>query len=84
MTETPPKPAGYGKRILAGFLDFLTAFFALGWGVGRLTGQSTETGFSLQGGPAIAFFALFLAYFVIGRRTGGTLWQRILRIPPSP
>ena len=29
--------------------------------------------------PALLLFAIIVAYFVIGSKTGGTLWQRILR-----
>ena len=38
----------------------------------------TETGFQLDGWPALLSFALIIAYFVVGSRTGGTLWARLL------
>lgn len=66
------------RIILAFVLDFFTAFFVLGYIVARLTGNTTEGGFSLEGGPAIALFALIIAYFYFGGKFGGTLWQRIL------
>ena len=74
------------KRVTAAILDFLTVFFVFGWAIGKLTGNTTESGFKLQGGPAIVLFILIVAYFFIGRRyAGGTLWDRIFRIGrPQP
>ena len=82
----PVKPAAVWKRVTAAILDFLTAFFVLGWVLGSLTGNTTESGFKLQGGPAIVLFILIAAYFFIGRRyVGGTLWDRIFGIGrPQP
>ena len=84
LAGVPPKPTPYWKVILAAVLDFLTVFFVLGLLIGSLTGQMTENGFNLQGGTALLFFALIIAYFVIGNRTGGTLWRRILGVRPLP
>ena len=71
------------RRVVAGILDVPTAFFALGFLVGWLTGGLTENGFSLDGGPALLLFALIIVYFVVARRfLGGTLWQHILRARP--
>ena len=79
-------PASTGRRIAAAILDFITVFFVGGYSIALMTGATTEKGFSLQGGPAIALFAVIAAYFLIGRRiAGGTLWDRILRIErPQP
>jgi hypothetical protein len=76
------RPAPYWRIILAGILDFITAFALFGWLVGRATGQLTPYGFSLSGWAALFCFALIVAYFIIGGWLGGTLWRRILRIPP--
>jgi hypothetical protein len=86
MTSEPVKPAAVWKRVVAAILDFFTAFFVFGWLIAKLTGETTESGFALQGGPAIALFVLVVAYFFIGRRyAGGTLWDRIFRIGrPQP
>lgn len=72
----------FWKRVIDGILDFFTAFFGIGYLIARFTGETTANGFSLNGMSAIVLFAAVIAYFVIGNRTGGTLWQRILRIPP--
>lgn len=77
---TDAKPVSTFRKVVAGILDFFTVFFGGGYLIGSLTGQTNEEGFSLSGGPAIALFALIIAYFVVGSRyAGGTLWQRILR-----
>ena len=64
----------------AAILDFLTIFFIGGYVIGKLTGNTTESGFQLNGMPALVLFAVVIAYFVIGAKyAGGTIWQRILR-----
>jgi hypothetical protein len=80
------QPVAVWKRVVAAILDFFTAFFVFGWLVAQFTGHTTQSGFKLQGGPAILLFALIVAYFFIGRRyAGGTLWDRIFGIGrPQP
>jgi len=79
MTDQTKSVATW-RKILAGILDFLTVFFLGGYVIGKLTGNSTEDGFKLEGLPALLLFALIAAYFVVGRKyLGGTIWQRILR-----
>ena len=86
MSGEPAKPASAFKRGLAAVLDFLTVFFVGGYVIGKLTGETTDSGFSLSGGPAIALFALIVVYFYAGRKKlGGTLWDRIFSIArPQP
>ncbi len=74
------------KRVVASILDFFTMFFVFGWIIGHFTGNTTDEGFKLDGGPAILLFVVLVAYFFIGRRyAGGTLWDRIFRIGrPQP
>lgn len=67
------------RIVLAAILDFVTVFFAGGYLIAVLTGNVTEQGFALNGWPALVLFVLIVAYFVLARRVGGTLWQRILR-----
>lgn len=67
------------RIVLAAILDFITIFALGGWVIARFTGNLTENGFQLTGVPALILFALIIAYFVLARRMGGTLWQRILR-----
>jgi hypothetical protein len=62
----------------------ITTFFGIGFIIGTVTGNTASAdgsmAFSLSGWPALAFFALLIAYFVgLGRYGGGTIWQRILR-----
>ena len=86
IEPAPPHPAATWKRVLAAVFDFITVFFGGGWIIGQLTGEVTDEGFALTGGPAIALFALIIIYFIAGRRfLGGTLWDRIFRIArPQP
>jgi len=75
-----PRKIAHWRIILAAILDFFTAFFGFGYLVALVTGGTTDKGFSLDGMPAIAVFALIIAYFWVGRRyLGGTIWQRILK-----
>lgn len=78
----PTKPVPTWKRVVAGVLDFISAFFTLGYVIGWATGGLTPTGFRIVGLPALVMFAAIIAYFVIGRRyAGGTLWDRFFGIP---
>ncbi|PWW03947.1 hypothetical protein DFR52_101636 [Hoeflea marina] len=83
MDDTSATPAARPSNwriVLAAILDFLTAFFMLGYIVGALFGGLTDNGFSLSGAPALLCFALIVAYFWIGGKyLGGTIWQRILK-----
>lgn len=48
--------------------------------IAYLTGDLTEEGFSLKGGPAFMLFAIIILYFIVfARYLGGTVWQRLLR-----
>lgn len=80
MSETAG--AGTWKRVVAAILDFFTVFLIGGYVIGKLTGGTTDNGFSLDGWPALVLIALIIAYFLLGRRyLGGTLWDRVFRIP---
>ncbi len=75
----PRQPATW-RIVLAGILDFFTAFFVIGFLVATLLGGRTENGFELSGLPALICFALIIAYFVVFNRfLGGTIWKRILK-----
>ncbi len=78
--QTSPRPIAHWRIILAAILDFLTAFFVIGYGVALVSGDTTDEGFQLNGMPALVLLALIVAYFWIGRKyLGGTLWQRLLK-----
>jgi hypothetical protein len=77
----PRKRAGTWRIVLAAILDFFLVLFAGGFAIAWLTGNLTESGFQLSGGPALAVFALIALYFILfGRFLGGTLCQRLLRV----
>ena len=43
------------------------------------TGNTTESGFDLKGGPAFVVFAIIILYFILFTRyLGGTIFQRLL------
>jgi hypothetical protein len=67
------------RRVLAFVLDLITSFGGFGYLIARFTGGLTESGFKLNGAPALLLFGLVIGYFVVARYIGGTLWQRILR-----
>ncbi|WP_339694768.1 hypothetical protein [Celeribacter baekdonensis] len=78
---TTEQPVAHWRIILAAILDFLTAFFVLGFVIASLFGGITESGFQLSGLPALLLFGLIFAYFWAGKRYfGGTLWKRILKV----
>jgi uncharacterized RDD family membrane protein YckC len=74
------QPTAHWRIILAFILDLITAFFVFGFLVAKLLGGLTDNGFSLSGWPSLVAVLLIVAYFVIGKRLGGTLWKRILGI----
>lgn len=67
------------RKVVAAILDFFTIFFIGGYAIAKLTGNTTNDGFQLNGVPALILFAVIIAYFWLGPKiAGGTLWQRIL------
>lgn len=68
------------RKVFAAILDFFTVFVLGGVGIASVTGDTVEGGFKLEGVPALILFALIVIYFVVGVKTGGTLWQRILKV----
>jgi len=74
------KPVGMGRKIFAGILDAITSFVGFGYIIAKFTGDTTESGFELNGMPAFVLFALIAAYFILlPKYAGGTIWQKILR-----
>lgn len=67
------------KKVLAFIVDFVGSFVVFGYAIALLTGNTTEDGFALSGGPAFLLFALVIAYFVVlNKYCGGTLGKRLL------
>jgi hypothetical protein len=55
-------------------------FAISGYVVASITGNTTDEGFDLKGGPAFIVFAIIILYFFLFRRyLGGTIFQRLLR-----
>ena len=80
MSETT-KTVSTWRKVFAAILDFFTVFLVGGYAIAKLTGNTTEGGFQLNGLPALVLFAAMIAYFVIGSKyAGGTIWQRILGV----
>lgn len=74
------KTVAHWRIILAAILDFLTAFFVLGFVIAWLSGGMTEGGFQLNGMPALILFVSIFVYFWAGKKFfGGTIWKRILK-----
>lgn len=73
------KPVATWRKVVAAILDFIFVFMIAGYAIAYLTGDLTEEGFSLKGGPAFMLFAIVIIYFVVFTRyLGGTVWQRLL------
>lgn len=75
------KPVSTWRKVFAGLLDFIFVFAIAGYAIARMTGNVSDDGFELRGGPAFVLFAIVILYFVIFTRfLGGTLWQRLLGV----
>ena len=75
-----PKPVSTWRKVVAAILDFIFIFGIAGYAIGHFTGNTTDEGFDLKGGPALLLFAIVILYFILFRRyLGGTIFQRLLR-----
>ena len=75
-----PKPVSTWRKVFAAILDFIFIFAISGYVVASITGNTTESGFDLKGGPAFIVFAIIILYFILFTRyLGGTIFQRLLR-----
>jgi len=69
---------GVGRRAVAIIIDFIVLGI-VGWIIGMATGQTTAQGFDLAGGPALLWFVISLAYYVVMEvQMGGTLGKLAL------
>lgn len=55
---------GIGVRFVATIIDTIV-LVVIGYLLAMLTGMTTPSGFNLQGGPALLWFLIGLAYFVV-------------------
>ena len=77
MTDTK-RPSTW-RIVIAFLLDLFLGFFAIGYAIAFLSGQTIEGGFMLTGLPAIVALTLWIAYMVAMPRFGGRLFQRIFK-----
>lgn len=69
---------GVGRRAVAVIIDGILLMI-VGWALGAVMGGSTATGFNLGGGPALIFFLIAFAYFVVMEKTqGATLGKKLM------
>ena len=78
---SPPKPVSTWRKVFAAILDFIFVFAIAGYLIAKFTGNVTDEGFDLKGGPAFLLFAIVILYFLIFTRfLGGTVFQRLLGV----
>lgn len=76
-----PKQVSTWRKVVAAILDFVFVLMIGGYAIGYMTGNLSDEGFDLKGGPAFILFAIIILYFVIFTRyLGGTLFQRLLGV----
>ena len=55
---------GVGRRAVAVIIDSIL-LCVVAYVIAMFTGGTTDTGFNIQGAPAILFFAIALTYYVV-------------------
>ena len=76
-----PKHVSTWRKVFAAILDFIFIMVIAGYAIGYATGNVSDEGFELKGGPAFLLFAIVILYFVVFTRfLGGTVWQRLLGV----
>jgi len=75
---TDPATPSVTRVVIAFILDLLVSFFVIGYAIALLAGETTETGFSLTGLPAVIAIALWITYMAAMPRHGGRLFQKLL------
>jgi hypothetical protein len=77
--EAPDHHVPQWRITLAGVLDLLTIMIPSAYVIAHLTGNLTEEKLLIAGWGSWLWLAVIVAYFVIGKRTGGTIWERVLK-----
>lgn len=71
---------GVGRRAVAIIIDTIVMGI-VGYLIAAVTGSTTDTGFNLQGLPALVFFLIFLAYYIVLEKTSGaTLGKMAMKL----
>ncbi|MFZ0485361.1 MAG: RDD family protein [Arenicellales bacterium] len=68
---------GVGPRAVAIIIDTVILFVA-GWIIALFFGRATTTGFHLSGGPALLFFLIALAYYIVMEAQKGATIGKLL------
>jgi hypothetical protein len=75
------RPVSTWRKVFAAILDFIFVMLIAGYAIAYATGNVSQEGFDLKGGPAFLLFAIIVLYFaVFTRYLGGTVWQRLLGV----
>ena len=61
---------GVGRRAVAIIIDMIVLGI-IGYVIAMMTGQTTEGGFNLTGGPGLLFFLVVIAYYVVMEKVRG-------------
>lgn len=74
------EPVGVGRRAVAVIIDSILLFI-VGYLIASVTGGTTEQGFNLQGAPALGFFVVAMAYYIVMEKTSGaTLGKMAMKL----
>lgn len=72
--------AGIGRRFVAQIID-VVVLFVIAYVIALGTGDTTGTGFNIQGGPAFLWFAIGAGYFILLEgKYGQTVGKRLTGI----
>lgn len=83
IMPAPDHRAAVWRVILAGVMDMLTIMVPSAYLIARPAGTVTGDGLELSGLHSLVWIAIVAAYFVIGKRMGGTIWDRLLVTQPN-
>jgi uncharacterized RDD family membrane protein YckC len=71
---------GVGRRAVAVLIDAIPLFI-VGYFIAAATGQTTEEGFNLRGGPAFIWFGIAIVYYIVMEALwGATLGKRAMNL----
>ena len=69
---------GVGRRAVAIIIDSILLMI-LGWALALVMGSTSGAGFNLEGAPALLWFLIAMAYYVVMEVTsGGTIGKKVM------